>query len=174
MIKIFALATSMTILVGCASNNSMTPEQKQAILMQHQETKTFEIECETGCKIAYKDPRDQVTLPRETNGYDVANTTIKSVTGIVTSTVPWAAVGAIAVQGINNAGNNTTYNDSFNQTADPTVVNPEVVNAPAPVIVNPEIVNPEVVTTPDPVIVNPEIVITPDPVIVETNTTPAS
>ena len=147
---------------GCSSQNSLTNTQKMQILEMNSKTKTFEISCTQGCTASYKDPRDQQMLPQETNGYDVAKQTISTLGSVVTTVAPWAAVGAIAVQGINKSGDHTTGSHNTTTTTDsthtPTVVNqptPIVVNQPAPIIVNqpvPTIVNPVVV---DPVVITP-------------------
>jgi hypothetical protein len=178
----------VVLLTGCSSNNQLTPTQQMQIIEANQQTKTFEISCEAGCKVAYKDPRDQVQLPQQTNGYDVARQAISTVGGIVTTVAPWAAVGAIAVQGINKAGDHTTGSNntatttttttttSTDSTHTPTVVNqpaPVVVNQPAPVVVTqpaPVVVNqpaPVVVTQPAPTIVNPVVVNQPTPLVVD-------
>jgi hypothetical protein len=185
--KAFLAILPLFFTIGCTSNNALSPAQKIQILDMNAKTKTFEITCTQGCTASYKDPRDQQVLPQETNGYDVAKQAISTVGGIVTTVAPWAAVGAIAVQGINKAGDHTTGSNntatttttttttSTDSTHTPTVVNqpaPVVVNQPAPITVTqpaPVIVNqpaPVVVTQPTPTIVDPVIVNQPPPTIV--------
>lgn len=98
--------------VGCSSKGTLTADQKQSLISEYNQQKTFEIECTTGCRVAYKDPRDQLQLPSETNGYDVLNTAIKTVGGIATSAMPYAAIGVVATEGIRNAGGNGSNNSS--------------------------------------------------------------
>lgn len=141
-------------LTGCATSEQLTSTQKQALIMQQQSVKTFEIQCEQGCRVSYKDPRDKIQLPRSTNGYDVANTVIKAATAIA----PWATVGVIATEGLKQSG--TTYSGSYNtdSTHTPTVVNqpaPTVVTQPEPVIVEPTVITSEVQVV-NPVVVGAE------------------
>ena len=152
----------VALLAGCSSNNQLTPTQQMQVIETNQKQKTFEISCTQGCTASYKDPRDQVHLPQQTNGYDVAKQAINTVGSVVTTVAPWAAVGAIAVQGINKAGDHTTGSNntttttttSTDSTHTPTVVTqpaPITVTQPAPVIVNQPA--PIVVTQPEPIIV---------------------
>ena len=142
----------VVLLAGCSSNNQLTAMQQMQIIEANQKQKTFEIVCTQGCTASYKDPRDVVQLPQQTNGYDVAKQAINTVGSVVTTVAPWAAVGAVAVQGINKAGDQTTGSNnttaSVDSTHTPTVVDPVVVNQPAPTIVNPV-----VVTQPAPIVV---------------------
>ncbi len=145
---------AVVMLGGCSSDNQLTTTQQMQIIEANQKQKTFEISCTQGCTASYKDPRDQVQLPQQTNGYDVAKQAISTVGGVVTTVAPWAAVGAVAVQGINKAGdhvsgsNNTTTTTTTTTSTDSTHA-PTVVTQPAPIIVNPVVVN-----QPEPVIVN--------------------
>lgn len=119
MKKILGVLMMCFIVAGCSSNQSMTPSQKMSLISEYNQQKTFEIECETGCKVSYKDPRDQLNLPSETNGYDVMNTAIKATAGVITTAVPYAAIGVVATEGIRNAGDNVSgsYNSSSAQTS---------------------------------------------------------
>lgn len=143
---------SSLILTGCASSSKLTSEQKHSLIAEYTQQKTFEIECETGCKVSYKDPRDTLNLPRETNGWDVANTAIGATASIITTAVPYAAIGIIATEGFKASGDTVTgsYNsqsssrtdidrstnltDSLNSTTDSTHA-PTVVTQPEPVVV---------------------------------------
>lgn len=140
MVKILTLLALVTL--SACSTSQLTNEQKQKLITQQQAQKTFEILCEQGCRVSYKDPRDKLVLPKNTNGYDVANTLIKAATAVA----PWAAVGIIATEGIKQSG--TTYSNSYNSDSTHT---PNIVNSPDPVIVTqPE---PVIVTQPEPIIV---------------------
>lgn len=127
---------AVVALGGCSTNSTMTSSQKHQLISEYNQQKTFEIECSTGCKVSYKDPRDQLKLPSATNGYDVLNTAIKATAGVITTAVPYAAIGYVASESINNSGgnvsgsyntesltqettdqsssNSSSYNDSYN------------------------------------------------------------
>lgn len=159
MKKLFTLILTLTLMSGCSSNSSLSSEQKAQLITDYNNKSTLKISCPSGCDVEYRDPRDKLNLPKETNGYDVANTTIRAVSSIVTTVAPWAAVGVIATEGIRNSGNE--YNSSHNQdsTHDPIVTEnvtntkdvevvestKETVQVVDPVVVNPEVVNPVVV-----------------------------
>ena len=174
MFKYTMTIASAFVLFGCSNSNQLTPMQQMQIIEANQKQKTFEITCTQGCTASYKDPRDQVQLPQQTNGYDVAKQAISTVGSVVTTVAPWAAVGAVAVQGINKAGDHTTgsHNVSTDSTHAPTVVTqpaPTIVNQPAPTIVDPVVVTqpaPTIVNQPDPVIVNQPAPTIVDPVVV--------
>lgn len=151
--KILTLVIVVLILTGCASNG-LSPDQKMEWLTAQAERKTFEIECETGCKIAYTDPRDRPTLPQETNGADVAIKALDVIGGVAPLYIGAKAAVEIADRiGVNNSvssiDNSVVDNSAV---ADPTVVNPEIVQVPTqivqPQIVNPVVVNPEIIQTP--------------------------
>lgn len=146
------LLASAIALTGCA-NEALNSEQL-ALIQQQQSKKTLEFSCDGPCSLSYKDPRDKLTLPKHTNGYDVANTLLQTAGSVALGTAPWAAVSKIASDGYNRAGG--TYSNSYNQTTDSTHT-PAVVTAPDPVVV----------PSPDPVIVN-----APAPIIVNTPTSP--
>ena len=92
----------------------MTADQQHALIEDYNSKKTFEIVCESGCSVSYKDPRDQLKLPSQTNGWDALNTTVKTLGGIITTAVPYAAIGVIATEGIKASGDNVSgsYNSS--------------------------------------------------------------
>ena len=170
MFKYTITIASAFVLFGCSNSNQLTPMQQMQIIEANQKQKTFEITCTQGCTASYKDPRDQVQLPQQTNGYDVAKQAISTVGSVVTTVAPWAAVGAVAVQGINKAGDHTTgsHNVSTDSTHAPTVVTqpaPTIVNQPAPTVVTQPA--PVIVNQPAPTIVDPVIVNQPAPIIVQ-------
>ena len=150
MLKYTIPITPLLMVAGCSTN--LTDAQMEAM-----HTPTLTLNCETGCSASYTDPRDRPTLP--TNGWDTANTAINATTGVLTSVAPWAALSITAVEGLseavgdNNSDNSVNASDNsdrsdnrtYDSTADPTVVNPEIVETPPPEIVNPEIVRPETV-----------------------------
>ena len=157
MIKQTLPIASLLLVAGCSTN--ITDAQMEAM-----HTPTLTLNCETGCSASYTDPRDRPSLP--TNGWDTANTAINAATGALTSVAPWAALSITAVEGLSeavgddNSNNSVDRSDSsvdasdnsdrsdnrtYDSTADPTVVNPEVVTTPPPEIVNPETVRPEIV-----------------------------
>ena len=158
MKKVILSVALSFMLLGCSSA-SLDSNQKRDILVANQASKTLEIECATGCSIKYKDPRDQVTLPKESNGYDVANNFISTIGGVATSTVPFLAIGAVAVKGIDSAGGNGSNNVTTDNTHAPTVVestketvqvvNPTIVETTKETIqvVNPVVVEPTIVNT---------------------------
>lgn len=152
---VVALAV-MAALSGCSSNEPIS-ENQLALIKAQMATATFSGKCEGPCNFAYKDPRDKVHLPRQTNGWDFANNLVNKSVGVA----PWAAVTKIAADGFKAAGHNTSnsynmdssnegdvvdrshvgdlINDSSNHhTATPTIVEqpaPLVVNQPRPIIV---------------------------------------
>jgi len=137
---------ALSLLSGCASQG-LSPEQ-QAALSQQASKKTLEISCDGPCSLSYQDPRDRLKLPRNTNGWDVANSLISTAGSVALGTAPWAAVSKIAADGYNRAGGNYQYNNSYNQDSTHT---PVVVNAPDPVVVTQPA--PTIVSAPDPIIV---------------------
>lgn len=104
---------SFVLLALTITSCSMTKEeialetQKLAIIQAVATQPT--LTCIAGC--TYIDPKRNLQLfPKETNGWDFANKLLD--TGIAVA--PWVAVSRIAVQGMNNAGGNTTNTDSYN------------------------------------------------------------
>lgn len=139
-----ALLVMVSLMAGCAGPQ-LSDAQWAAM-----HKPTMEIECESRCSVTYTDPRDRPAMP--TNGYDVANNALSSLTTIATSVAPWLAVGHIAVEGIQEAGDR--INNNIDSTHTPTVVNqpdPVVVPQPDPIVVTPP--DPIVVTPPDPIVV---------------------
>lgn len=101
---------TLTALAGCASNEELTPQQ-MALITAQIEQKTFQIDCPMGCSVAYKDPRDQVQIPRNTNGYDAMIAVAGSVERLVGAAIVPAAMGMVAVEGfraLENSGAITT------------------------------------------------------------------
>ena len=141
------LIPAIILLSGCASDGELALEKSvvEAQLAQ-KALPTFSISCATGCSAEYNDPsKSGITLPKRTNGADVAISAL----GVVSGAIVPVIAGKVLTTAFNAAGNT----DSYNQTATPTVVNPVVIKADAPVVVNPVVVP----ATP-PVIVNPVIV----------------
>jgi len=141
------LIPAIILLSGCASDGDVALEKSvvEAQLAQ-KALPTFSITCVTGCVAEYNDPsKSGITLPKRTNGADVAISAL----GVVSGAIVPVIAGKVLTTAFNAAGNT----DSYNQTATPTVVNPVVIKADAPVVVNPVVVP----ATP-PVIVNPVIV----------------
>lgn len=64
--------------------------------------------CTAGC--TYNDPNRKLTIPRETNGWDVANTLLKTTANVALTATPWLIVGKIAADGISSAGGNNSNN----------------------------------------------------------------
>lgn len=135
--KILVLLLGIVLLVGCST--TLTDAQVESMSKP-----TFEIDCPAGCSVAYTDPRDRMQLP--TNGYDVANTALRSVTSIATTAVPWLTVGRIAAEGIKGAGDRNQTSDSSSRdnsvvdNTDNSVINdsthtPTIFEQPAPTIV---------------------------------------
>lgn len=116
--RIVLTVLAVLALAGCASNE--LSEQEMALITAQMESKTFEIECPAGCKVAYKDPRDKAQIPRNTNGWDAAIAVSGSVERLVGAAIVPAAMGAVAVEGfkaMKNSGaitTTTTTNTSTN------------------------------------------------------------
>lgn len=58
---ILAIALLSVVLTGCQSTELTT--QEMALVQAQMTSNTLEIDCPTGCKINYRDPRDAVVLP---------------------------------------------------------------------------------------------------------------
>lgn len=122
---------------GCASS-TLTPAQQTALVKQHASQKTLEFSCTGPCSLSYKDPRDKLTLPQSTNGYDVANTLINTTGSVALGAAPWAAAAGIAREGFRQSGDTITGSHNSDATHAPTVVtapDPVIVNQPPPVVV---------------------------------------
>ena len=112
MIKCYAATILLlTSLTGCAmSPDEVALENKKLELMEKIALQPT-VKCEHGCE--YTDPQKNLNLfPSKTNGWDFATTVLNTATEVS----PWVAVTKIAVDGIKNAGNNTTNTDSNNET----------------------------------------------------------
>jgi len=154
--KKLILALGLIALAGCSSNASKEKIAAQERIANKQiEQKTLTFSC-TVCEnliIEFNDPRREVNIPKDTNGWDFANNLVNKATGIA----PWIAVSNIAVQGMKSAGDNVSgsnnsdssytgdviddssshITDSYNATSTPTVV-----NQPEPVVVAPTVITP--------------------------------
>jgi hypothetical protein len=107
----FAILT-MVLLSAC----SLSPEE---VALKNKELEIYAaamakptIICTSGCE--YTDPRRNISLAKETNGWDFANTLVKTTANVAMSAVPYAALGVVAVEGIKNSGGNTYNDGSFN------------------------------------------------------------
>lgn len=162
------LAAAVWLLAGCATDPATVASLAQA----HAEVAkvpTLVLECPSGCSARYTDPRDRPALRQPTNGFDAMVAVSGQIAGMISGAVPYAAIGAVAVRGLREAGDvdqsthqigpnsqnqtthTTTTTDNSNQgnaTATPTVV-----LQPAPVVVpQPE---PVIVTQPAPIVITP-------------------
>ena len=108
---IFAIL-AMVLLSAC----SLSPEE---VALKNKELEIYAaamakptIICTNGCE--YTDPRRNISLAKETNGWDFANTLVKTTANVAMTAVPYAALGVVAVEGIKNSGGNTYNDGSFN------------------------------------------------------------
>lgn len=143
------LCLSISAALTACSSNQLTPDQQLAWLKQQSQSTTLKVSCPAGgCEIEYKDPRDRVQLPQQTNGYDVANTLINTAGSVAMGAAPWAAAASIAKDGFRQSGD--TITGSYNSDSTHT---PAVVNAPDPVVVTAP--DPVVIQQPAPIMINP-------------------
>lgn len=63
MMRIIILCTALLALAGCQSTELTT--QEVALIQAQMTRNTLEINCPAGCKVNYRDPRDQVVLPHK-------------------------------------------------------------------------------------------------------------
>lgn len=100
-----ALGAMLAGLAGCATDPATVGLLAQTQL-EAAKVPTLVVDCPSGCNVRYTDPRDrgQVRLP--TNGYDAAVAVSGQVTGLLAGAVPYAALGAVAAQGMKRAGGN--------------------------------------------------------------------
>ena len=145
LVRAFFCLVGSGALVACSSNQ-ITAEQQAALMSEYAKQQTLQISCSGPCSLSYKDPRDKLSLPKQTNGYDVANTLINTAGSVATGAAPWAAVTGIVKTGFEHTGDNvsSSYNNDSTHA-------PVVVDQPAPVVVTAP--DPVVVTAPDPVVV---------------------
>jgi uncharacterized protein YcfL len=95
--KLCVVTLMLTLLAGCSTN--LTQNQIEAMSKD-----TLSISCDSSCQVDYTDPRDRMQMP--TNGWDTANNAINAVSGVITSTSPWAAITLTGMEAVTNAGNN--------------------------------------------------------------------
>lgn len=160
------------ILASCASNE--LSEQEMALVQAQMEQQTLTVECPAGCTVSYRDPRDQVTIPRNTNGWDALIAVQNSIERTLNSAFPIVGMGYLgveAVKALGETGNSSTvtttntdrsvgdysgessgnagqqYTDTSGRinSDDDYTHEPNVVNQPEPVIVD----------QPEPIIVEP-------------------
>lgn len=113
---------------GCSTKTNSDAERlKYTAVLKSQEAANrplFEMECpESGCvfkklSVANPDPK-MLKLPKETNGWDVAN----KVVGAVTTLTPWIIVGQVAKAGIDKAGDTHTNSNNTSNTSSNESVN---------------------------------------------------
>jgi hypothetical protein len=115
MKKLIFAIISMVLLSAC----SLSPEE---VALKNKELEIYAaamakptIICTNGCE--YTDPRRNITLAKETNGWDFANTLVKTTANVAMTAVPYAALGVVAVEGIKSSGGNTYNDGSFNSEA---------------------------------------------------------
>ncbi|MDO6489289.1 hypothetical protein Q4503_16460 [Colwellia sp. 6_MG-2023] len=115
MKKLLFAIISMVLLSAC----SLSPEE---VALKNKELEIYAaamakptIICTSGCE--YTDPRRNITLAKETNGWDFANTLVKTTANVAMTAVPYAALGVVAVEGIKSSGGNTYNDGSFNSEA---------------------------------------------------------
>lgn len=151
-------------LSGCASKPTINDKLLDAQIAAAARP-TFSLTCPPqGCtlgNLSYTDSRDRSSIRMPTNGWDFAGTVVRETGGLALGMSPWLAVGRIGVEGLRNAGHNstsastttstnattstntetarydltTTYTDSYNA-VDSTHA-PTVVTQPAPLVVGP-------------------------------------
>lgn len=137
LLSIFALVMLAT---GCATNqfDVQLEKAKHEFALKSQVNANRPLlmtTCpETGCvfkTLVLHHPNPKMAkLPRETNGYDVANKVLDTTKEVTLGATPWLVTGKVAVEGIKHAGdmisdsNNRTdnsINDSYNDSSDNSV-----------------------------------------------------
>lgn len=107
--KLIIVLAAMLALFACASGE-LSP-QELALVQAQMQSKTLTIDCPAGCSVAYRDPRDQVQLPRRTNGWDALIATGQSAERLVTGAVPVLGMGYLgreAIHALRGSGPVTT------------------------------------------------------------------
>jgi hypothetical protein len=114
--KMIVLAVMAFTVTAC----SMSPEE---IALKNKELEVYAqaiakptFTCTSGCE--YTDPRRNISLAKSTNGWDFANTLVKTTANVALTAVPYAALGVVAVEGIKNSGGNTYNDGSLNTTTE--------------------------------------------------------
>lgn len=122
---LFAIA-SMVLLSAC----SLSPEEVE---LKNKELEIYAaamakptLKCTSGCE--YTDPRRNIALAKETNGWDFANTLVKTTANVAMTAVPYAALGVVAVEGIKSSGGNTYNDGSFNSSSEANQANQQTTN----------------------------------------------
>lgn len=98
---------ALLALAGCGTDPATIASLADAQARMAQ-VRTLEGECSGPCKFAYTDPRDRPSIALPTNGWDVGKAVVQETAATVRGAVPYAAVGAVAIQGLKHAGKNTT------------------------------------------------------------------
>lgn len=108
MVIICAIIAGL-FLMGC-STPGLTPQEVGIINAQIQQ-QTLTIKCSEGCEFSYKDPRDNVAIPRQTNGWDATIAATGSLERMVSGAVPIVGMGYLgveAVKAMRGSGTTTT------------------------------------------------------------------
>lgn len=124
--KTLLMTIAAMLFVGCSSTELST--QEMALVQAHMQTNTLSIDCPAGCKIDYRDPRDQVSIPKRTNGWDALIAVGQSAERLVGGAVPIAGMGYLggeAIKALAGSGavtsttnNTTTSTDNTRTTVD--------------------------------------------------------
>lgn len=107
--KLIIMLAAMLALFACASSE-LSP-QEFALAQAQMQAKTLTIDCPAGCSVAYRDPRDNVHIPRSTNGWDALIATGQSAERLVTGAVPVLGMGYLgreAIHALRGSGPVTT------------------------------------------------------------------
>lgn len=98
------------MLLSACSSPGLTP-QEVSIITAQMEQQTLTIDCPAGCSVSYKDPRDKVVIPRQTNGWDATIAATGSLERMVSGAVPVVGMGYLgveAVKAMRGSGTTTT------------------------------------------------------------------
>ncbi|MCV6588050.1 MAG: hypothetical protein OIF57_03315 [Marinobacterium sp.] len=135
---------SVMTITGCSSKGLSAQDLAQ---LQQARPNTLTVTCPAGgCTVEYRDPRDQIQLPRQTNAYDVAQQLIQTGGSVAMGVAPWVATASIAADSFKKAGNVITDSYNADNTHTPAVIttpDPVVVTAPDPLVVHPVVVQPQ-------------------------------
>ena len=147
LITLLALLLPLALLTGCAG---MSAEEKQARLAEaraqeyqqlaalnapqplitFQGSFTCDDNSDEPCGFTVYNPNQKTVLPaQKTNGWDFANTLVRTTAGVATSVAPWAAITAVAVDGITHAGAQNSYNTQTATTSGDQVSSGDVVTS---------------------------------------------
>lgn len=97
--KTLLCAVLALLLAACGT----APEVTKAMLAAHEAAQarpTLQLECPSGCKFAYTDPRDRVAFKAPTNGYDAMISIGGNLTGLAQSVAAPLILGKVAIEGM--------------------------------------------------------------------------